>query len=102
MLLSSYNIATCVQCETRVFSHVVVVLQAKFKAGWLYKKNPKGLPGMRLWKRRWCVVRKDRMDYYAHSTDVEAKGKTYSLGYRICVLYNACSHTLIYASVVCM
>ena len=48
---------------------------ARTVAGWLYKKNPRGVPGMRMWKRRWCVLRDFRIEYYTGQKDDVPKGE---------------------------
>eukprot|EP00479_Gromia_sphaerica_P012051 TRINITY_DN6188_c0_g1_i1.p2 TRINITY_DN6188_c0_g1~~TRINITY_DN6188_c0_g1_i1.p2 ORF type:complete len:60 (+),score=4.67 TRINITY_DN6188_c0_g1_i1:198-377(+) len=44
-------------------------------SGILYKKNPRGMRGMRIWKQRYCVLTQDSLQYYEAAHDQSAKGE---------------------------
>jgi hypothetical protein len=38
--------------------------------GYIYKKSPSGIPGMRVWQKRYLVLDADALQYYRDGNDL--------------------------------
>lgn len=71
------NTGSAFRCVPKPTLDLFLYFVCVLVAGWLEKKNPRGIPGLKQWKRRWCVIGKDdeswHFSYYERKNDKGSK-----------------------------